>query len=383
MRQVWTAESVTQGHPDKVADYIADAILDAHLAEDPSSHVACEVLCKERRVVLAGEITSRARVDLEAVVRDAVRDVGYVDPDEPFAADTLELLPFLSPQAPEIGRAVGEARSGPGELGAGDQGIMVGYASDETDALLPLPLHLAHRLAMGLRDDRESGAMGGLKPDGKTQVSAAYEDGRPVQVVSLLVSAQHRDGLSPGALEAYVRERLAPRALGDWFRGEIEIVVNPSGSFVHGGPSADCGLTGRKPAVDTYGPQVPHGGGAFSGKDATKVDRSGAYFSRYVARQVVRRGLARRVQIQVSYAIGRSRPFSLAVETYGTGDTQAVARFVEGFDFRPGAIIERLGLRRPIYRGTTNYGHFGRPGLPWESDAGASDADSRPGDPKR
>ena len=369
MRQVWTAESVTQGHPDKVADYIADAILDAHVAQDPSSHVACEVLCKDRRVVLAGEITSRARVDLEAAARDAVRDIGYTDPEEPFAADTLEVLSFLSPQAAEIGHAVGEGRTGPAALGAGDQGIMVGYATDETDALMPLPLHLAHRLAMGLRDDRESGVVDWLRPDGKTQVSVAYDDGRPVEVVSLLVSTQHREGIDGRSLEAYVRDRLAPRALGHVFRDGIEIVVNPSGSFVQGGPSADCGLTGRKPVVDTYGPQVPHGGGAFSGKDATKVDRTGAYFCRYVARQIVRHGLARRVQVQVAYAIGRSRPFSLAVETYGTGDPVEAARFLRDFDFRPALIIERLGLRRPIYRGTTNYGHFGRPGLPWESDS--------------
>lgn len=368
-RRVLTAESVTEGHPDKVADFIADSILDAHLAGDPDSRVACEVMCKGGRVLLAGEITSAATVDHAAVVRDAVRTIGYTDPDEPFNADALHVDSWLTPQAPEIARAVAGAGSGSSGPGAGDQGIMVGYATDETPELMPLPVVLAHRLAATLADDRRSGRVAWLRPDGKTQVSVAYEDGEPAAVSAVVVSAQHTADVDQETIAAYVRDELLPRVLGDWYRApHIDLAVNPSGSFVQGGPSADCGLTGRKIVVDTYGPVVRHGGGSFSGKDATKVDRSAAYFCRYVARRIVRERLARRAEVQVAYAIGRAEPVALSVETFGTGDREAALAFVRAFDFRPGAIIERLGLRRPLYRDTTNYGHFGRPGLPWEED---------------
>jgi S-adenosylmethionine synthetase len=367
-RCCYTAESVTEGHPDKVADYIADSILDAHLAGDRYSRVACEVLVKSARVILVGEITSRHSVNYETIVRDAVREIGYTDPADPFHAAGLEVQQLLTPQATEISNAVGDARAGPGELGAGDQGIMIGYASVETPELMPLPVVLAHRLAMNLALDRKRGVVTWLKPDGKTQVSVEYAEGVPRRVTHVVVSAQHAPGIAPAQIEAYVRDALVPRALGDWQRPEIELSVNPSGSFVRGGPSADSGLTGRKVIVDAYGPMSRHGGGSFSGKDPTKVDRSGAYFCRWVARQIVRRGMAPRAEVHVAYAIGRSEPVALAVETFGTGDAAAALELVRGFDFRPAAMIERLDLFRPIYRLTTNYGHFGRPGLPWETD---------------
>ena len=357
---VFTSESVSEGHPDKVCDFIADSILDAHLAQDPHARVACEVLVKDGDVVLAGEISSRATVDHEAVARRAIAEIGYVDPREPFHADGVRVTTLLSRQAGEIAQGVDVG-------GAGDQGIMFGYASDETPELMPLPILLAHRLARALADDRRAGRVAWLRPDAKTQVSVAYDGATPVAVRTVLVSTQHAADVDQDAIRAYVADVLVPRALGAWRHAGIEILVNPTGSFVVGGPSADAGVTGRKIIVDTYGGAGRHGGGAFSGKDPSKVDRSGAYFGRFVARQVVASGLARRAEVQVAYAIGRAAPVSVRVDTFGTGDARAAAAFVrDGFDFRPAAIIERLGLRRPIYRGTTNYGHFGRAGLPWE-----------------
>jgi S-adenosylmethionine synthetase len=364
MSHVLTSESVTEGHPDKVCDFIADSILDACLERDPESRVACEVLCKDDLVVLAGEITCAAPVDFEAVAREAVRAVGYVDPSEPFHAGGLRFVTKITAQSKEIRECVDSGRAA--EQGAGDQGMMFGYATDETPELMPLPILLAHRLSAGLAADRRAGRPGWLRPDGKTQVSVQYEAGRPVRVATVLVSTQHAPGVPAEAVRDYVTTALAPRALGAWHTGSIEFIVNPSGSFEKGGPSTDCGLTGRKIIVDTYGGAARHGGGAFSGKDPSKVDRSGAYFCRFVARQVVKNGLARRAELQVAYAIGQAPPVSYMVETFGTGDPRAAEAFVKTFDFRPGAIIERLRLREPIYRRTTNYGHFGRPGLPWE-----------------
>ncbi len=361
-----TAESVTEGHPDKVADYVADSILDAHLALDPGARVACEVLCKASHVVVAGEITSSAGIDAAAVVRQAVRDAGYGEATGVFRADTLELVYLVSAQGREIAEAVGRREAL--EVGAGDQGIMVGYATDETPELMPLPQLLAHRIALGLAEDRKSGAVPWLLPDGKAQVSVEYDGLEPAEVRTVLVSTQHRHGTERALIERYVRDELLPRALGRWHSPEIAILVNPAGTFVQGGPEADCGLTGRKCVMDAYGPLPPHGGGSFSGKDPSKVDRSGAYFARFVARRIVRRGLARRAQVQVAYAIGRPLPLALDVDTFGTGDRAAALGFARAFDFRPGAIIERLRLRRPIYRLTTNYGHFGRPGFSWEED---------------
>ena len=358
---VFTSESVSEGHPDKVCDFIADSVLDAHLAQDPASRVACEVLCKDGEVVLAGEITSRSRVDHVAVAREAIRTVGYVDPSEPFHADGVRVTELISRQAPEIAQGVNVG-------GAGDQGLMFGYATDETPELMPLPILLAHALARRLAEDRRGGRRGWLRPDAKTQVSVAYDGVEPVEVRTVLVSTQHAASASQEEIRAYVERELLPAALGSWHRPGLEVLVNPTGSFALGGPSADCGVTGRKIIVDSYGGMGRHGGGAFSGKDPSKVDRSAAYFGRFVARRVVVEGLARRCEVQVAYAIGRDRPVSVRVETFGTGDAERAERFVrEGFDFRPEAVIERLDLRRPIYRTTTNYGHFGRPGLPWEA----------------
>ncbi len=362
---VLTSESVAEGHPDKVADAIADAILDAYLALDKRSRVACEVLCKSGVVVLAGEISSVAALDHLQIVRDTVRDIGYDDPGEAFSAGGLQIIQHITGQSWEIGRSVDPTTNPVGEQGAGDQGIVFGYATDETPERMPLPILLAHRLAHGLAEDRKKGRVPWLRPDGKTQVTVSYAGGRP-RVTDVVVSTQHTQDVDARTVRRHVEESLAPRALDGWFDSSTRFVVNPSGSFVKGGPLADAGLTGRKIIVDTYGGAARNGGGALSGKDPSKVDRSGAYFCRYVARQVVNAGLARRVEIQVAYAIGVAQPVAVRVDTFGTGDERAVAELVSGFDFRPGAIIERLDLLRPIYRQTTNYGHFGRPGLPWE-----------------
>jgi S-adenosylmethionine synthetase len=357
---VFTSESVSEGHPDKVCDYIADSILDAHLAHDRKSRVACEVLVKNGEVVLAGEITSSASVDFEAVARQAIREIGYTDPAESFNADGVNVTQFISRQAGEIGQGVDIG-------GAGDQGIMFGYATDETPELMPLPILLAHKLAKRLTDARKSDQVSWLRPDAKTQVSVEYADNQPVAVRTVLVSTMHARSVTQNDIKHYVANTLCPDVLGSWYRKDIEVLVNPTGSFVEGGPSADCGVTGRKIIVDSYGGMGRHGGGAFSGKDPSKVDRSGAYFCRFVARQIVKQGLARRAEVQVGYAIGRPEPVSVRVDTFGTGDSSAAEKLVRTFDFRPRAIIERLDLLRPIYRQSTNYGHFGRPGLSWES----------------
>jgi S-adenosylmethionine synthetase len=362
-RRVLTSESVS----DKVCDAIADAVLDAYLTLDRRSRVACEVLCKSGVVVLAGEISSVASLDHLQIVRDTVREIGYTNEESPFNADSLQVIQHITGQSWEIGRSVDPTTNTVGEQGAGDQGIVFGYATAETPERMPLPLLLAHRLSRGLAEDRRSAAFPWLRPDGKTQVSVEYEGFHPRRVTDVLVSAQHACGVGTEAVRRYVTDVLAPRALGEWYEPGMRFTVNPSGSFVKGGPAADAGLTGRKIIVDTYGGAARHGGGAFSGKDPSKVDRSGAYFCRYVARQVVNEGLAERVELQVAYAIGVAQPIAILVETFGSGDQAEVSDFVRRFDFRPAAIIERLDLLRPIYRQTTNYGHFGRPGLPWEA----------------
>ena len=357
---VFTSESVSEGHPDKVCDYIADSVLDAHLATDPRSRVACEVLVKSGEVVLAGEITSSATPDFEKIARDAIREIGYTDSSESFNADGVRITQFLTRQAGEIGQGVDVG-------GAGDQGIMFGYASDETPELMPLPILLSHKLAKRLADARKANQVSWLRPDSKTQVSVEYQDNSPVAVQTVLVSTCHSPDVSQSEIKAYVASTLCPEVLGTWYNRNIEVLVNPTGSFVQGGPSADCGVTGRKIIVDSYGGMGRHGGGAFSGKDPSKVDRSGAYFCRFVARQVVKQGIARRAEVQVGYAIGRAEPVSVRVDTFGTGDARAAEALVRTFDFRPRAIIERLDLLRPIHRQSTNYGHFGRSGLSWEA----------------
>ncbi|MBN1824782.1 MAG: methionine adenosyltransferase [Candidatus Eisenbacteria bacterium] len=363
MAYVFTSESITEGHPDKVCDLISDSILDAYLEQDRQSRVACETMAKGNAVVLGGEITSRGKIDLDRVVRDAIRSVGYVCPDEPFCADSVEIHRFLSKQSPEISRKVDQES---GEQGAGDQGLMFGFAARETETLMPLPIHLAHRLSEGLAEDRKSGRAPFLRPDGKTQVSVLYDGNTPMRLSTVVVSTQHEAAATPAKIEEYVMDGLLPRVLGDWHRDDMTVHVNPGGSFVEGGPSADCGLTGRKIIADTYGGMGRHGGGAFSGKDPSKVDRSAAYFCRYVARRVVEEGLADRAEIQVAYAIGGNRPVSVKVDTFGTGDEKRAEDFVCGFDFSPRAIVDQLGLLQPIFKSTVNYGHFGRPGFTWE-----------------
>lgn len=362
----FTSESVSEGHPDKVCDYIADSILDAYIAADPHSRVACEVLCKEGSVVIAGEITSREQIDHELVARRAIRDIGYTDSSAVFNADSVSVTEMISKQSADIALGVDREKNSDGEQGAGDQGIMFGYATTETPEWMPLPIVLAHRLTKGLAEDRRSGKYPWICPDAKSQVSVRYENEKPVQVTDILVSTQHRPEATRQQIVEYVRERLAPRVLGHWFHPAIRFAINPTGSFVHGGPSADCGVTGRKIIADTYGGAARHGGGAFSGKDPSKVDRSAAYFCRFVAREILKTGLAGRVEIQVAYAIGLAKPMSIKVDTFGTGDAAATAEFVGAYDFRPAAIIDRLNLLRPIYQSTTNYGHFGKKGLPWE-----------------
>lgn len=364
---IFTSESVTEGHPDKVCDFIADTVLDAYLAQDPDSRVACEVLCKRDTVILAGEFTSRAFVNHGQCVREAIRQIGYTDPREPFSADGAKIIELLTQQATEIARAIDRNPARFVEQGAGDQGIMFGYATDETPELMPLPILLAHRLARGLAGDRHKGEVPWLRPDAKTQVSVLYENDQPKEITTVLVSTQHREEVTQETVRDYVTGQLVPDVLGTWYHPGIQILINPTGSFVKGGPSVDCGLTGRKIIVDTDGGAARHGGGAFSGKDPSKVDRTGAYFCRYLARQLVKEGLARKAEVQVAYAIGIARPVSVKVETFGTGDDKVAAEFTTRFDFRPGAIIERFNLNRPMYRQTTNYGHFGKPELPWEA----------------
>jgi S-adenosylmethionine synthetase len=367
-RFTFTSESVSEGHPDKVCDYISDSILDACLGQDAKSRVACETLVKSDTVVLAGEITTNATLDYDRIVRQAVKEIGYTDPTEPFCDTTLKLISLITRQSNEISQGVTEATSQSGDQGAGDQGIMFGYATDESPEMMPLPILLAHKLMKVMADDRKAGKVDFLRPDSKSQVSLTYDGNDPKEVTAVVVSTQHSPAADQKRITEYVREDLGPRTLGQWWNKNLTLYVNPTGSFIHGGPSADAGVTGRKIIVDSYGGWGRHGGGAFSGKDPSKVDRSSAYFCRYVAKQVVAAGLAKKAEIQVGYAIGMAKPVSVKVDTFHTGDERAAAEFVmNAFDFRPRAIIEKLDLLRPIYRQSTNYGHFGRLGLPWEA----------------
>ncbi len=372
-----TAESVTEGHPDKVADQISDAILDAALADDPASRVACETLVTTGLVIVAGEITTRTYVDIPTLVRAKISEIGYTRAKFGFDAETCGVMTSIDPQSADIAQGVDRAleareREGLDEIGAGDQGMMFGYACRETEELMPLPIMLAHALTRKLAEVRKSGELEYLRPDGKSQVTVRYEGARPVAVEKVLVSAQHREGVEKriraDLLEAVI-EPVMPEELFD--RRKAEVIVNPTGRFVIGGPQGDTGLTGRKIIVDTYGGAVPHGGGAFSGKDPTKVDRSGSYAARWVAKNVVAAGLAERCLVQIAYAIGVARPVSLAIDTFGTETVDPALIFSlveEHFDLRPGAIIRDLRLQRPIYGATAAYGHFGRrePGFTWE-----------------
>ena len=364
-RYLFTSESVTEGHPDKIADQVSDAVLDAVLADDPTGRVACETLLTTGLIVLAGEITTRCQHDFADVARDAVREVGYTRAKYGFDAATCAVVSALHGQSPDIAMGVD-----PG--GAGDQGLMFGYACTETKELMPLPIMLSHRLVRALSDARRSGQVVYLRPDGKSQVTVEYEGDRPVRIDAVVVSSQHSEDVSTDQIRQdltdEVVKKVIPEALLD---ADTKIYVNPTGRFVTGGPHGDSGLTGRKIIVDTYGGMAPHGGGAFSGKDPTKVDRSASYMARYIAKNCVAAGLAERVQVQLAYAIGVADPVSVLVETFGTGtiDEEKIAKLVrEHFELTPRGIIETLDLRRPIYRKTAAFGHFGRsePEFTWE-----------------
>jgi S-adenosylmethionine synthetase len=382
-RYTFTSESVTEGHPDKMADQISDGVLDAILAEDAYGRVACETLLTTGLVVVAGEITTEAYVDIPKIVRDTVCAIGYDRESYGFDGHTCGVITAIDEQSPDIGQGVSnalEVRTGSGgedalnSQGAGDQGMMFGYACDETDDLMPLPIWLAHRLAQRLSEVRKAGVLPYLRPDGKTQVTFEYEDGRPVALKTVLISTQHAPNLDietllkPDLNEHVVHPMLPPQFAGDSYK----LLANPTGRFELGGPHADTGLTGRKIIVDTYGGAARHGGGAFSGKDPSKVDRSAAYAARWVAKHVVASGAARRCEIQVAYAIGVARPVSVMVDTFGTEavDPVAIGQAVDAvFDLRPAAIVRDLDLRRPIFKRTAAYGHFGRPDkeFTWEA----------------
>jgi S-adenosylmethionine synthetase len=368
----FTSESVTEGHPDKMSDQISDAVLDAIFEQDPQSRVACETLCTTGLVVVAGEISTQANIDYQRVVRDTVRGIGYSSSTSGFDGNTCAVVTSIGQQSPDIAQGVDKAkeiRDGLDdrfdEVGAGDQGMMFGYACDDTPDLMPMPIWLAHRLAKQLATVRRDGTLDYLRPDGKTQVSVVYEDGHPVALSTVLISSQHAPGIDiDGQMKSDLIEHVIRPLLPEEFAGDdFEVLCNPTGAFELGGPHADCGLTGRKIIVDTYGGMARHGGGAFSGKDPTKVDRSAAYAVRHVAKNVVAAGIAKRCEVQVAYAIGVATPVSIMVETFGTSeiDPQKLPALIhEFFDLRPAAIIERLDLRRPIYQNTAAYGHFGR-----------------------
>jgi S-adenosylmethionine synthetase len=377
-RYLFTSESVSEGHPDKMCDQISDAVLDAALAEDPRSRVACECLCKTGFVAIAGEITTKAKnLDFGKLARGAIKDIGYTDSSMGFDAETCGVLIAVEPQSPDISQGVTEGEGLHKEQGAGDQGLMFGYACDETQELMPAPIMYAHELMLNLSKLRKSNKLSFLRPDSKSQVTIEYENDRPKRIDAVVVSTQHspevkHKDLKEAVIELCIKKTL-PASLLD---AKTKYYVNPTGRFVIGGPFGDAGLTGRKIIVDTYGGMGRHGGGAFSGKDPSKVDRSACYFARYVAKNIVAAGLARRCEVQVAYAIGVAQPVGVYVSTFGTGaleDEKIAAYVMKNFDFRPKALIDELDLLRPIYRKTAAYGHFGRSEFPWESVARAEE----------
>ncbi|RLK46397.1 methionine adenosyltransferase [Alkalispirillum mobile] len=367
---LFTSESVSEGHPDKMADQISDAVLDAILAEDPQGRVACETMIKTGIIILGGEVTTSANVDYEAVARETVKEIGYKHHEMGFDGETCGVINILGKQSVDI--AQGVDRDHPEEQGAGDQGLMFGYASNETDVLMPAPITYSHRLVQRQSELRRNGQLPWLRPDAKSQVSLRYVDGRPVAVDTVVLSTQHAPDLTQDQVqEAVIEEIIKPVLPAQWITRATRYLVNPTGRFVIGGPVGDCGLTGRKIIVDTYGGMARHGGGCFSGKDPSKVDRSAAYACRYVAKNIVAAGLAERCEIQVSYAIGVAEPTSISVDTFGTGrvESEKLTRIVrEHFDLRPYGILKMLDLVRPIYTDTAVYGHFGREdaNFPWE-----------------
>ncbi len=368
---LFTSESVSEGHPDKVCDQISDAVLDAILKQDKSARVACETLVKNNLVVLAGEITTRATVDFDRVARDVIRHIGYTD-EMGFGPDSCTVLTAIGRQSPDIAQGVDEGKGLDLDQGAGDQGLMFGYASNETDVLMPMPVTLAHRLVKRQAEVRKSGKLKWLRPDAKSQVTVKYVDNKPAGIDAVVLSTQHAPGIKHADLkEAVIEEIVKPVLPKEWLGKNTEYHINPTGSFEIGGPVGDAGLTGRKIIVDTYGGMARHGGGAFSGKDPSKVDRSAAYAGRYVAKNIVAAGLAARCEIQIAYAIGVAKPVSIHVDTFGTGvipDTKIAELVKNQFDLRPKGIVQMLDLLRPIYLPTAAYGHFGRTeaGFSWE-----------------
>lgn len=367
-KHLFTSESVSEGHPDKIADQISDAVLDAILEQDPKARVACETYVKTGMVMVGGEITTSAWVDIEELTRNTVKEIGYVHSDMGFDADSCAILNTIGKQSPDINQGVD--RADPREQGAGDQGLMFGYACNETDVLMPAPIEYSHRLVKRQAEVRKDGTLPWLRPDAKSQVTFAYENGQPVGIDAVVLSTQHCDTISQNDLvEAVMETIIKPTLPAKWLNKETKFFINPTGRFVIGGPMGDCGLTGRKIIVDTYGGMARHGGGAFSGKDPSKVDRSAAYAGRYVAKNLVAAGLADKAELQVSYAIGVAEPTSISVDTFGTSklDEAKIIELVrEHFDLRPYGLIEMLDLERPIYKATAAYGHFGREEFPWE-----------------
>ncbi len=383
MKNYFTSESVTSGHPDKVCDNISDAVLDAILEQDADARVACECSVTTDFLLVMGEITTNAKIDVESVARNVIKEIGYTDEKTGFNADSVKVLIKLNKQSADIALGVdnsAEAKAGGDKydkIGAGDQGLMFGYASNETAELMPLPIMLAHKMCARLEDVRKQGLLTYLRPDGKGQVTVEYKDGKPLRVEAVVLSSQHNETVTTEQLRADLKKHVIDQVIPkEYLDDNTKYFINPTGRFEIGGPNGDSGLTGRKIIVDTYGGKCPHGGGAFSGKDPTKVDRSATYMARYVCKNIVAAGLADECQIQVAYAIGVAKPVSVMVNTFGTGklsDDTLADIVLKEFDLRPLAIIEKLGLNKPIYRKTANYGHFGNQEFPWEKTDKVSD----------